>query len=437
MRVIELRAEKFKRLKAVRIQPDPTLAVISGRNGAGKSSVLDAIQAALGGKDAAPQKPVLDGADKATVVLDLGDILVTRKFSADGKSTLVVESKDGARYPSPQSVLDAAVGQLNFDPLEFSRMDPKKQAQMLRTLVGLDTSKLDAERKKHFESRTDVNRDVTKLKGQLAGMPEVDAPDEEVSLSDLAKEHKAASDQHAANERVRRDHRDAVHHATACKVAVEEAQRRLADAQERLSRAEADVDIATMAIRAIAPLDFDAIAAKMQTAEQTNGAVRAKKARAAKAAELEARESAAAKLTKAIADIDAAKAKALDGAKFPVPGLSVDDDVVTMNGVPFSQASSAEQLRCCLAIGAALNPKLRLIIVRDGSLLDSDGMRLVAEWAEANDMQVVMERVTDGDVGVGVVIEDGEVVEADAAEDSPPAAVEAPSLFEDFPDPLA
>lgn len=61
-KLISLEAENFKRLKAVRIEPNGNgITVISGNNANGKSSVLDAIQAAIGGKRATPEKPIRDG----------------------------------------------------------------------------------------------------------------------------------------------------------------------------------------------------------------------------------------------------------------------------------------------------------------------------------------------------------------------------------------
>jgi len=85
----------------------------------------------------------------------------------------------------------------------------------------------------------------------------------------------------------------------------------------------------------------------------------------------------------------------------------LDDPGVTLDGVPFEQASSAEQLRCSVAMGLALNPKLRVLLIRDGSLLDEDSLRMVAEMADAQGAQVWLERVGDG--VAGVLIEDGEV----------------------------
>ncbi len=67
---------------------------------------------------------------------------------------------------------------------------------------------------------------------------------------------------------------------------------------------------------------------------------------------------------------------------------------------------AAEKLRASVSIAMAMNPKLRVIRVRDGSLLDEDGLRLLAEMADKSDYQIWIERV-DSSGKVGFVLEDG------------------------------
>lgn len=62
MQIVELLVERLKRIKAVQIIPKGPVVQITGRNAQGKSSVLDAIEYALGGKGCQPQRPVRDGA---------------------------------------------------------------------------------------------------------------------------------------------------------------------------------------------------------------------------------------------------------------------------------------------------------------------------------------------------------------------------------------
>ena len=59
-------------------------------------------------------------------------------------------------------------------------------------------------------------------------------------------------------------------------------------------------------------------------------------------------------------------------------------------------------------MGLALNPTLRVLLIRDGSLLDDDSMRLIAEMAAKADAQVWLERVGEGDKSA-IIIEDGQI----------------------------
>ena len=81
---------------------------------------------------------------------------------------------------------------------------------------------------------------------------------------------------------------------------------------------------------------------------------------------------------------------------------------MTYQGVPFSQASSAEQIRVSLGMAMALNPSLRVVRILDGSLLDADALAAIRDMAIAADFQVWIERVGDADAGA-VIIEDGQV----------------------------
>jgi len=76
--------------------------------------------------------------------------------------------------------------------------------------------------------------------------------------------------------------------------------------------------------------------------------------------------------------------------------------------MPFDQAGGADKMQVSLAIGMALNPTLRVLLIRDGSLLDEDSLQFVADMVGKNDYQCWIERVGEGEE-VSVVIEDGQV----------------------------
>ena len=406
MKIIRLSAENIKRLRAVEITPDGTVQVITGKNAAGKSSVLDAIWLALGGGAASREtpRPIRDGQDHASVTLDLGDLVVTRTWSAAG-TTLVVANADGARYGSPQGMLDSLVGRLSFDPLEFTRLSARDQVAALLDLVDLpvDLGALATERALAYDQRTEIGRAGKALDGQLTGLGKSEeAPQDEVSASALIVEIRAAQEQDSAQAGDRRT-RDRI------TLGIEETKVEIERLTARLTEQEAALAAAKKVIAKHQPVpDASALEARLDGVEETNRAVRRNAQRADVAKRLhEAREDYTVK-TAVVDAIDRTKADALAAATFPVDGLGFDDDGVTYQGIPFSQASSAEQIRVSLAMAMALNPKLRVIRILDGSLLDAENLALIADMATAQDYQVWIERVADAS-GVGVVIEDGAV----------------------------
>lgn len=406
MKIIRFTAENFKRLHAVEITPDGTVQVVTGKNAAGKSSVLDAIWAALGGGAASKGtvKPIREGQEDATVRLDLGDLVVTRTWVGD-KTALKVESQDGARYGSPQGVLDALVGKMSFDPLEFTRLSARDQVAALLDIVDLniDLDDVAARRQAEYDSRTAVGRTIKTLEGQAEslGKPE-DAPEQETSVAELITAYRRADIMH-------RDHREADQRVLSLEGQVERAKAALKVAETALHGSEGALAAARGNLEDAPELpDLDEIQAKIDTVEVRNNAVRRNIQRAEVKANLTACQDQFTLLSDSIKGIDKTKADALAKAKFPVPGLAFDDGGVTYQGVPFSQASASEQIRVSLAMAMALNPKLRVVRIMDGSLLDADSMALIAAMAKEQDYQVWIETVDRGD-GVGVLIEDGKV----------------------------
>lgn len=453
MRIISLTAENVKRLKAVRITPDGTLVQITGRNGQGKTSVLDAISYALAGKSAQPVMPIRKGEKQAKVVLDLGDKVVTRTWSEAGNTYLAVESPDGAKYPSPQALLDKLVGQLTFDPLAFVRLSPAEQVSALKSLAGLDFTNLDNERAAAYYDRTVANRQLKVLEAQTKTSSDFDGvPDAEVDLSQFAKLQADAVAALRANDNVRNEALQAEQQLSRANADAEAFDRRcadehatiqktIADLEDRLSRAKKDeqawqervskegqtvtvgldnlrekVKTSRATVDALVDPDLAPIAEAVSAAEAINHRVRDKQRYTEQMAAVETQQATVAALSARIEQIDAEKAAALAAAKLPTAGVSFDGEGLLLNDIPFSQASSAEQLRTSVAMGVAMNPTLRIMLIRDGSLLDADGLKTLGELAEQHDMQVWIERVADGQP-VGIVIEDGEVAGGSSPED--------------------
>jgi hypothetical protein len=420
MQITSLEVENVKRLKAVKITPHGDAVIIGGRNAQGKSSVLDSIEMALGGKDSIPEVPIRKGQKSARVILQLdgddGGIVVTRRFT-EKDSYIDIKRADGSKVGAPQALLDSLCNRVAFDPLSWIRAKPAEQAETLRKLVGIDFRPLDAKRKEAYDRRTDYNRDAKREAAAAEALPVVDAPDEPVSVADLMAELRRRQDQNRDIEARKSRHAEQLKvlqiiSADSDKIEAEIArlQARLVELQEREARGNAWIDKDAEEIRQMAPADTAAIELQIADSEAINNRVRIKRDRAQrfKAADDFTRKADA--CTAAIEAIDDQKAAALAAAQWPIPGLGFDGEGVTFQGVPLDQASSAEQTRIAVAIGLALNPKLPVVLIRDGSLLDDTSLAAVAEQAKAAGAQVWIERVGKG-AECSVVIEDGEVIQ--------------------------
>lgn len=431
MRIVKLVAENFTRLYAVEITPTGDIVNITGRNGAGKTSVLNALWVALAGKGVSPTQPIRNGADEALIRVDLGKYIVTRTFERKeegGYTTAIkVENADGARFPTPQKMLDEFLGELAFDPLAFTRMDRKGQFDTLRKFVpGVDFDGIDNAQRGDFERRAEVNRKQREAQVAANAIAEPVAMPARVDEAALVAEMSKAT---AVDQEIARILRDSDELKRQVKARREHCDRLRAEAAELREQAQDREDRADGALKEAGdllarldlippqpdPIDVAAIAAKLNQAREVNRSIDTLEQKIAEKRALvtiaknlaEASEELTAKMAQRQAD----KQAAIAAAKMPVPGVEFGDGLVLLNGVPFEQGSDAEQLRTSVAIAAAMNPTLRVIRIRDGSLLDDQSMTWLAEFAKEKDLQIWVE-VVGTDPKVGVLIEDGRVKQA-------------------------
>lgn len=448
MLITALEITDYKRVRKVAITPDADrhVILIGGKNAQGKSSTLDALTAAFGGAKQLAADPVRHGADEAAIYVELdgGKLTIERTITADGKTKLEVRDAEGA-VRRPQEMLDKLVGARFLDPLAFLALPAKEQRAQLMKLIpdAKRIEELDGKRVRAFERRTEIGRDLTKAEGELArleaeavdvGEPiDVAALNEEVrKLAELQREGDGLGAVHAQAEREAawaNDTLGTVHIQIAgVEQQIAELQKTLAElraqvpeleqtrdgALKKAADAKAKLDDAAKKWAELAPRR-EQLDADLRRADEHNRAVYAAEATAKRREEV-ARDVAKLKedreaCTKAIATIDQRKADILAAAKLPVEGLAIDDDGITLAGVPFSQASASERLRVALALAIAGSPGLNDVWIRDGALLDEDALELVAKHAAAAGKRVWIERVGTRDPGV-IEIRDGEVATA-------------------------
>jgi len=310
------------------------------------------------------------------------------------------------------------LGALSFDPLAFSRMDAKEQFNALRKFVpGVDFDAIDRAHKGDYDKRADVNRRLKDAKSAAESIraPDV-APVQPIDESALVAKLKEAGD-HNADVTMRRGNREKMAEN------IQASQEHLLDLRAKIASLQSEADDADFKITqmqeklntAPAPdlIDTAAVASELNTARANNQRFAEWAADVKKRNELQALAKKlvmeSTELTKSMEKRIQDKQAAIAAASLPIQGIGFGDNGVLLNGLPFDQASDAEKLRASVEMAMAANPKLRVIRIRDGSLLDADGLKLVSEMADAKDIQVWIERV-DGSGKVGIVLENGAIV---------------------------
>lgn len=407
LKIASVHIENVKRVKAFHLEPSPQgLTIVGGRNGQGKTSVLDAIAWALGGAKMAPSKPQRDGAlNTPAISITLSNGLVAERKGKN--SELRVVDPSGRR--SGQTLLDEFVSVFALDlPKFLGANDREKAATLLQILgIGDQLAALDDAEKRLYNERHQIGQ-MAKSKLALADeLPEYpDAPAEPVSISDLLKQQQDVLARNGANEQKRREAGRWAEEVTRLSAVVRDYEEKLAAVRAKLAEAE---QANTMAQKSAQDLHDESTAELEQQianfeALNTQIAANQQKAHAQdEAAELQAQYSAK---DIEIQDVRAQRLALLSSAPLPLPGLSVVDAELVYNGQRWDCMSSSEQLRVAVAIVRNLKPECRFVLMDKLEQMDIETLRDFGAWLTAEGLQVIATRVSTGEE-CSIIIEDG------------------------------
>lgn len=189
IKINKLEIENVKRVKAVKLEPTKNgLTVIGGRNGQGKTSILDSIAWALGGNKHKPSQPHREGSvlpPSLHIVMSNG--LEVRR---DGKnSDLKVIDPSGNK--AGQQLLNGFVEELAINLPKFMEASNTDKAKTLLQIIGVGEQLVALEQKeKELYSERHMIGQIADQKQKFADeqtyYPE--APKELVSASELIQQ---------------------------------------------------------------------------------------------------------------------------------------------------------------------------------------------------------------------------------------------------------
>lgn len=399
----------YKGVRQIDLSPTGRLVVIAGGNGAGKSSFIDAITELFDPKGSKlTPKPIREGAEEARAEYTDEELQlrISRVWKKNGTAgTLQVEALDGAKYSKPSEVVASLLGGAIFDPVAFLNLAEKAQRDALLAKVELpfDLDTLSREKAGAEQRRLEAGREVKRLEGALASLPMPDSgsPDAEISGRSILDALDAARVQQREAEAA-----SAKYDALAARY--DELTRQHNEIMVERERIGQEQEVALRRMNSLPdPIDVEPLQEQLRNLDAVNQRVRDRQAYARTAADLTAAQHLHDGAQHALDAIEQTKRDGLAAAEFPVAGLSVDEDGVTFDGVPFGQVNSAMRRRVAFAIATAGDPKLKLVIVKDGDLLDADSLAAIRELADERGYTVLVERDRDESRSIGFTVRDG------------------------------
>jgi predicted ATP-dependent endonuclease of OLD family len=402
IKINKLEIENVKRIKAVKIEPSANgLTIVGGRNGQGKTSVLDSIAWALGGDKYRPSQPQrVDSVIPPNLHIVMSNGLVIERKGKN--SDLKVIDPNGQK--GGQQLLNDFVEQLALDLPKFMQSTSKDKANTLLQIIGVGNqlALLEQQEVEKFNRRRTIGQIADQKDKYAKEQPYYpDAPKEPVSASDLIRQQQEILARNGDNQRKRQNLQYLENQA-------EEIQQRLDELHEKQKSIWADLDIARKSALDLHDESTAELEANLNDIETINRKVRANLDK--DKAEEDAKDylNQYATLSTDLENIRKDKLALLKGANLPLPGLSVEDGELTFEGKKWDCMSSADQMKVSTAIVRKINPKCGFVLLDKLEQMDLDTLREFGNWLEAEGLQAIATRVSTGDE-CSIIIEDGYV----------------------------
>lgn len=195
MKITKIRIKNLFGIKEY--EGDGESVELSGKNGVGKSSVIDAIKYALTNKS--DRKYIVrKGETEGEIIIETDSGLRINRKARTNQADYKSVKKDGVEVSSPEAFLKDIFTELQLNPVEFMNMTEKQQNAIILDMIeydwGLDNIKdwfgeipswvsydqnilsvlndIQSEKGEYFLNRQDINRDIRNKKAFIAEIAE-------------------------------------------------------------------------------------------------------------------------------------------------------------------------------------------------------------------------------------------------------------------------
>lgn len=441
---------------------------ITGKNGTGKSSIIDALRYGLT-NNSERDYIIRKGETEGEIIIETDTGLHIDRKKRAGKADYKSVKENGRDVAGPESMLRQLFTPLQLDPVAFIGMTKQEQNRTILDLIEFEWDlawikeqfgeipagvnydqnilqvlhDIQAENGEYFQSRQDINRDIRNKRAFI----------EEIAADIPAKydadrwEHYDLGDSYRKLEQIREEN-SRIERAKAFRGSYEnklrglEAEKEISvSAEEKAIRAEKETLVATIAklkAEIVATEDkLESLSGKLQdrlaVAESRYSEKKAKLDKDMQIAdeyigkeptdvaglmdEVNTAESMKKHLNEyrrmkgLEQDVDLLKEKSeeltrkielarslpgriLEAATLPVEGLSVEDGIPLINGLPVSNLSEGEKLNLCVDIALSKPNNLQMILIDGAEKLSDDNRGKLYKKCQDKGLQFIAARTT-------------------------------------------
>ena len=401
VKISEFQLENVKRIKVVQCEPTQNgITVIGGKNNQGKTSVLDSIAWALGGDRFRPSQAQREGSVIPPYIkIKLSNGIIVERQGKN--SSLKVIDPSGNK--GGQQLLNEFIESFALNLPKFMEANAKEKADILLRIIGVGDKLFELEKEENeiYNSRHAIGQIAAQKQKYADEMVHYDGvPDDLLSASDLIQEQQAILLRNAENKKKRERLSE-----------LREQKQRL---QQALEECEKELKIAELSAAELEDRSTAELEENIQKIDEINVKIRSNLDKERAEEEAHRYQEQYNELSVKLENIRSEKKKLLESADLPLPGLSVEDGEITLNGMKWDNMSGSDQLKAATAIIRRLNPKCGFVLMDKLEQMDLDTLCDFGHWLEREGLQVIATRVSTGDE-CSIVIEDGYSVPAEPA----------------------
>ena len=425
-RLAKIYVDGIRCLRAVEI--DTTGAEIlelTGDNGAGKSSILDAIMIAILGTKSIkranreyPKSEIIEK-DKKTAIIKVTleseerTIKIQRTMEKTQTAGLVnkIEITDTSGQKITQKFLDSLINLIAIDPLALSNMTPAEQQEIIKEITGENLEEHENKIQEIENRKNEYNKEITHKQNAAIELKEKMPKETLLNNTNYEQEINALQKQEQENQQIRTNIQQAEHELNTLQTQYKNNQNNINEINDEIKKLIAKRESLTQQNETInIQGKQQQLQQLQQNKPQNTEEIQQKinKLYSDKEAQTETKriqaqyETIKQELTNAKEKIqeikqekkDAEDAMAQTMQKMPINKMQFNRTKgIIIEEIPLIEMSTAEKINIGLKIAKKTNQQLQTIIIRDGSLLDNNLVKTIQEFAKENETLVLLETV--------------------------------------------